>query len=240
MTDFAILLSGGRGTRTSSVLPKQFVRRDGLMMVTHALRPLFDLPRISKICIVAAEDRRDEILEDIKRAGFDASKLCGFAEPGEIRQESVKNALSLIVSGLNGDTSSDGDTVLIHDAARPFLSTELLEKCYAAIEGHDGVMPVLPMKDTVYISRDGKRIASLLERSEIFSGQAPELFKLGKYYRANTELSREKFMKINGSTEPAVLYGMDIAMIPGDVRNIKVTTDEDMDYYLSGSGGKIV
>lgn len=62
---------------------------------------------------------------------------------------------------------------------------------------------------------DGAQISSLLNRSQAFAGQAPELFVLGKYYEAKLALLPEKILQINDSTEPAIMAGMDIAMIPG-------------------------
>ncbi len=84
------------------------------------------------------------------------------------------------------------------------------------------------MKDTVYSSQDGKTISSLLDRSRIFAGQAPELFQLGVYYKANIRLLPDQIKKINGSTEPAILAGCDMAMIPGEEENFKITTGEDL------------
>ncbi len=78
---------------------------------------------------------------------------------------------------------------------------------------------------------DGIRISSLLERSRGFSGQAPELFVLGKYYEANRQLFPDAIFKINGSTEAAVMAGMDIAMIPEDERNFKITTAADLERF---------
>lgn len=87
------------------------------------------------------------------------------------------------------------------------------------------------MKDTVYVSKDGKRVDSLLKREEIFAGQAPEVFVFGKYYRANMSLLPEKIHEINGSTEPAVMAVMDIVMIPGEERNFKITTGADLEQF---------
>ena len=117
----------------------------------------------------------------------------------------------------------------IHDAARPCLSDKQITDCIRALPGHDGVLPVLPMKDTVYQSTDGGRtVTSLLDRSTIFAGQAPEVFNLLKYTEANERLMPDEILKINGSTEPAILAGMDIAMIPGDENNFKITSAADM------------
>ncbi|MBQ8956634.1 MAG: 2-C-methyl-D-erythritol 4-phosphate cytidylyltransferase, partial [Lachnospiraceae bacterium] len=103
--------------------------------------------------------------------------------------------------------------------------------CYKALSGHDGVMPVLPMKDTVYLSDDKKSVSELLDRSRVFAGQAPELFYFKPYYEANMKLMPDKILEINGASEPAVMAGMDIVMIPGDERNFKVTTDADMERF---------
>lgn len=88
-------------------------------------------------------------------------------------------------------------------------------------------MPVLPMKDTVYLG-DGAKITGLLERSHVYAGQAPESFVFEKYCEANKRLFPEQIWKINGSAEPAVMAGMDIALIQGDENNFKITTDEDL------------
>lgn len=97
--------------------------------------------------------------------------------------------------------------ILVHDAARPLFSAQMITDCLEAAYGHDGVVPVLPMKDTIYQSIDGKKICSLVKRSEIYAGQAPEAFRIGAYYEANRRLYPHKILEINGSTEPAVMAG---------------------------------
>ena len=129
--------------------------------------------------------------------------------------------------------ASPEDIVMIHDAARPCLSAEMISQGIAAMKGHDGVLPVLSMKDTVYLSEDGRTVSSLLNRSQVFAGQAPEFFVLGKYYEANQRLLPEKILSINGSTEPAILAGLDIVMIPGDEGNFKITTKADLERFCA-------
>lgn len=70
-----------------------------------------------------------------------------------------------------------------------------------------------------------------MDRKTIYAGQAPEVFLFGKYYDANKRLLPDKILKINGSTEPAVMAGMDIAMIPGDEGNFKITTRADLERF---------
>ena len=229
----AIVLSGGFGTRIKSDIPKQYVRAGGRMIVTSALGSLMRSDCVDAVYIVAELEWRESILSDVREAGLEADKIRGFAEPGRVRQESILNGMQSIVNGLrdSGMEIGDDDTVLIHDAARPMLSTRMIEKCYAALPGHDGVMPVLPMKDTVYMSDDGRSVSGLLDRSRVFAGQAPELFYFKPYFEAVKKLMPDKILKVNGASEPAVMAGMDIAMIPGDEGNFKITTDADMERF---------
>ena len=127
--------------------------------------------------------------------------------------------------------AKESDLVMIHDAARPLLSEGMISECIDTVQGHDGALPVLPMKDTVYLSMDGKKVDNLLDRNRIYAGQAPEIFRIGKYYEANKQLLPTEILKINGSTEPAVMAEMDIVMIPGDERNFKITTKADLERF---------
>ena len=124
------------------------------------------------------------------------------------------------------------DIVIVHDAARPLVSADTIRACIETCSDHDGAMPALPMKDTVYLSDDGRKISSLLDRKKIFAGQAPEAFLLRQYLEANEALLPDRILNINGASEPALLAGMDIAIIPGDENNFKITTDHDLERFI--------
>lgn len=229
----AILLSGGVGSRMQSDVPKQYIRVGGRLLISYALAALAESPFIDRILIVAEEEWREAILSDAAAGGVPAGRVMGFALPGVNRQGSVINGMQEIWNRTEGGGIADGDTVFIHDAARPLLSGKMISACFGALAGHDGVLPVLPMKDTIYLSRDGAAVSELLERRQLYAGQAPELFLFGKYYQANMALTPEALAAVNGSTEPAVMAGMDIVMIPGDENNFKVTTRQDLERFRS-------
>lgn len=244
----ALLLSGGTGTRMGVETPKQYIEVNGKPIIAYCLQTLLFHGGIDAIQIVADETWRKlirECIDDICAAepGKDTasgtasgtggmlsvktgSKFRGFSVPGENRQLSILQGLKDIRK-----YAADDDYVLIHDAARPLLSAALITDCLNAATAHEGALPVLPMKDTVYFSEDGERITSLLERNRIFAGQAPEAFLFGKYVEAVRALLPERIYKINGSTEPAVMAGMDIAMITGDEGNFKITTMADLERF---------
>lgn len=222
----ALVLSGGIGSRVGGDIPKQYLHVHGKMIIQYCLETLLAHEKIDAVHIVAASSWQQDIVNSLERMQWDRSKKIGFSVPGENRQLSIWNGLQDIREYADEET-----TVMIHDAARPLLSEQMITECFAALQNHDGVMPVLPMKDTVYTSMDGTSVSGLLERSTIFAGQAPELFCLNRYYGACKALLPERILKINGSTEPAVLAGLDIVMIPGDEGNYKITTKEDLERF---------
>lgn len=228
----ALILSGGRGLRLGSDIPKQYLEAGGRPVISYCVETLSLHEGIDAIWIVAEPVWQGRILECLEAADRNR-KFKGFSLPGKNRQLSIFHGLEDIRKD-----GADTDYVLVHDAARPLLSAKLITECLLAVKGHDGVLPVLPMKDTVYVSEDGRRVSSLLQRSSVFAGQAPELFQLGKYYEANRRLLPETILKINGSTEPAVMAGMDIVMIPGDEGNFKITTKTDMERFQEIAGSK--
>ncbi len=221
--NIALILAGGSGVRLGADIPKQYIEVKGKTVITYCLEVFGAHPLIDAVQIVAHENWREQISGQMTKPVLD--KFMGFSEPGNNRQYSIFHGLKDIVH-----YAKKTDVVIVHDAARPCVSLPLLTACVDACKEHDGALPVLPMKDTVYMG-DGRQITSLLEREKVYAGQAPEAFVLGKYYEANISLIPDKIEQINGSTEPAIMAGMDIAMIPGDEGNFKITTQADLDRF---------
>ena len=229
--NIALVLSGGTGTRIGGDIPKQYIRVKGRMLIAFCLEMFIKHERLDAVWVVAAPEWQKAVADE-----FDG--ITGFSVPGDTRQLSILNGLRDINQYIRSRESGDHRdvTVIIHDAARPNLTAEYVDKCLDAMEGYDGVMPVLPMKDTVYYSEDGKQVDKLLDRGCIYAGQAPETYRLDKYLAANERLLPDEIYKINGSTEPAVLAGLKVAMIPGDENNYKITTQKDLDRFIQGIG----
>ncbi|MEE3481322.1 MAG: IspD/TarI family cytidylyltransferase [Lachnospiraceae bacterium] len=228
----AIILAGGTGSRIKSAdIPKQYIEVGGKPVISYVLETVYSVKEITNLVVVSEASWRDEIfLLAISAADEVGRETIGlevnFADPGENRQLSILNGLKAL-----SEVAREDDLVAILDAARPNTSPELLSSVLAAAAACDGAIPVLPMKDTVYLSEDGKRISSLLPREQVFAGQAPEAFRYGKYLAANEALLPDRILEIHGSTEPAILAGMDIAVIPGDEGNFKITTDADLQRF---------
>lgn len=218
----AIVLAGGAGTRIGGDIPKQYLIVEGKPIIGFCLETLQENSNIDQILIVCSEEWQDFIQEWIEKLHI--MKFCSFAESGESRQHSIyRGLLEAKTEGL-----LDSDLILIHDAARPMLNHKIINECIEAAKEADGAMPVITVKDTIYCSRDGKNISRVLNRDELFAGQAPECFRFGKYFNINHNLSKEKLNMVRGSSEIAHQNGMHIRLIEGDESNYKITTLDDL------------
>lgn len=218
--NYAIILSGGTGVRLGGTIPKQYIEIDGRPIISDCIDVFESCAAIDKYDIVASNEWEDYISK------YTGNKFIGFANPGKNRQLSIYNGLLTLK-----DYAQEDDLIIVHDAARPFVSEKILSLLVGACDGYDGAMPALPVKDTMYIKKNG-RVEKLIDRDSIIAGQAPEAFAYGKYLRANEELLPDSILNIKGSTEPAFLSGMNIAVIDGDENNFKITTKEDLDRYI--------
>ena len=225
--NFAIILSGGVGSRMGADIPKQYIEVNGKPVISYCLQTFLNIQTIDGIVIGVANEWKSyvkEIVEVLK-----PQKKIFYAEPGETRQYSIFNALK-VVKEIGG---KDNDLVIIHDAARPLVSKDLIQRCLNICKEADGVLPVIPVKDTIYQSTNKTHITNLLNRSELFAGQAPEAFRFGKYLQLHQEMPSEELLKINGSTEIAYKGGLNIKLVPGEEMNFKITTPEDLSNFES-------
>lgn len=223
--NIAIILAGGTGMRLGSEIPKQYIQVMDRPVIAYCLDKFVESGAVDAIQIVADPFWHDFIEQSADSDGF-RCKWKGFSKPGANRQLSILNGLRDVMQYASGDSY-----VMIHDAARPLVKKDTIQFCFDKAQGHDGVMPVLPMKDTVYLSEDGKCVTALLDREKVFAGQAPEVFRLGAYFDANKALSEDRILDMKGSTEPAVLAGLDIVMVNGDEDNFKITTAQDLERF---------
>ncbi len=241
MKRVAIILSGGTGTRLGLDIPKQYVRALGNPIIYYCLKTILSHAMISEVYVVAdcmwhdfITKEQQKIINQLEKEDEEAYRICkdkklSFSMPGKTRQLSIVNALEDMENFMDKD-----DEILIHDAARPLVTNKMISDLFNSMDNSDGAIPVLPMKDTVYLSKDGKSISSLLNRDEVVAGQAPEAFVFGKYLKACRKLLPDKILTVNGSTEVAIMSGMNISAIKGDENNYKITTKADLERFLTG------
>ncbi len=221
--NIAVILSGGTGTRLGGDVPKQYIEVNGRLIIMYCVETIARMAEIDEMVICLAEEWKSLVQEELNRAGV--TKRVIYSQPGEVRQLTIYNALQV----LREQGIEDDAIVIIHDAARPLVSETLLRRCIEGCKEGDGVLPVLPVKDTLYMSKDGNSISALLKRSEIVAGQAPEAFRFGRYLAVHDQMKYEDILKISGSTEIAYKAGLNIKLVPGEELNFKITTTEDLE-----------
>ncbi|MDR1543043.1 MAG: 2-C-methyl-D-erythritol 4-phosphate cytidylyltransferase [Prevotellaceae bacterium] len=226
MKNIAVILSGGVGERMNSSCPKQYMDVGGQPVIAYTLQKFTKRKDISNFVIVADKKWRDFILSTLSK-----DREVVFANPGTTRQHSIYNALKV----LKQQKTNENDIVIIHDAVRPCVSDNIITQCIEGCENFDGVLPVIPIKDTVYQSKDGRTISNLLNRNELFAGQSPESFRFEKYLEIHEKMSDEEISKINGSSEIAFKNGLNILLTEGEECNFKITTIEDFNRFKNNN-----
>ncbi|MBU0475114.1 MAG: 2-C-methyl-D-erythritol 4-phosphate cytidylyltransferase [Bacteroidetes bacterium] len=219
MTTYAIIPSGGIGKRITSSLPKQYVKIKGKELIAYTLEIFQKSDLIDKI-IIAAQPQYFSLLEKIKEK-FNISKLSKIVEGGVERQASVYNALL-------ATNAKDDDIIVVHDAARPLLSQNILNRALIEAKSFDNIIVAIKATDTL-VSGD-TFVQDYLNRNSTYLVQTPQISR----YRILTD-AMESANKMNflGTDESILLYKAShkIKIVEGSSKNFKITTDEDLDLF---------
>jgi 2-C-methyl-D-erythritol 4-phosphate cytidylyltransferase/2-C-methyl-D-erythritol 2,4-cyclodiphosphate synthase len=220
----ALIVAGGSGTRFGGPLPKQYCRLAGRPILWHTIQAFLGCRAVSSVQVVIGAGHAPRYSE--ATAGLSLPPPVG---GGQTRQESVR-------LGLEALSKAAPEFVLIHDAARPLVSSGLIQSVISALaSGADAVLPLLPVADSLRRMDDGGAGAAV-PRDGIFRAQTPQ----GFVYRAIRE-THQRFAGSNTSDDIALAEraGMKIIAVPGEEANIKVTAASDIDLaerLLVGSG----
>jgi len=211
---WAVLAAAGRGERLGSDRPKAFARLGGRPLLAESLERLEESGWIDAIVIAAPPDWEEPsilVAEEIA-----ATKVNSAVTGGESRSESVRLALE--------EVPEEAAVVLVHDAARPVLPEEVIERVLAPLsEGWDGVVPVVPLADTVK-RVEGGRVVETLPRADLVAVQTPQAFLADTLRRAVSG-------DVSSATDCASLVeaqGGRVKVVEGDPRLLKVTNADDL------------
>ena len=137
---------------------------------------------------------------------------------GSERKDSVLNGFFAVVKRKG--------VILVHDAARPFVSRELIKRIIKAAVKYKAAVPVIPVTDTVKHSANGKFVEKTLNRRQLFLAQTPQALSFQVLLKAN-KIARKKKLNITDDAMLAELAGVKVALVSGEERNIKITVKED-------------
>jgi 2-C-methyl-D-erythritol 4-phosphate cytidylyltransferase len=220
---WAVLAAAGRGERFGVDRPKAFAALRGRPMLAESLERLEVSAWIDSIVVVAPPEWEEPVILLAEELG--CGKVVASVAGGPSRADSVRIGVS--------EVTDDAAVILVHDAARPLLPEEVIERVIAPLnEGWDGAVPGLPLVDTVKRVRDGA-VEETLPRAELVAVQTPQAFV--------ATVLREALAGPSDATDCSSLVekrGGRVAVVAGDRRLLKVTTAEDLalvDSWLQAS-----
>ncbi len=217
-----VLVAGGTGTRMNSAIPKQFLEiRPGWMILEETLSRLLSSVRFVSVVVVVPESYIRTSVETVTRIvpeGTDLSVTAG----GHCRQESC-------AIGVFSISGAPRDLVMIHDAARPFVSAQLMDRLLRAGRTVGAAIPVIPSRDSLVTAHDGL-VLEYLDRSCINQVQTPQVFRLESIRFAHQEARNSECTNACDDATLVNRIGYPVATVDGDPGNLKVTTPEDLDH----------
>jgi 2-C-methyl-D-erythritol 4-phosphate cytidylyltransferase len=210
---WAVVAAAGRGERLAGGRPKAFAKLAGRPLLAESLERLERSEWVDAIVVVAPPDWEEPSILLAEELG--AGKVTACVPGGATRADSVRVGVA--------EVPDDAAVVLVHDAARPLLPAQVIDRLLAALgEGWDGAVPAVAVTDTLKRAVDGQ-VVETLDRSDLYAAQTPQAFVAATLRRALDEGAV-------GSDCAALVEstGGRVALVEGDARLLKVTTADDL------------
>lgn len=221
----ALIVAAGRGVRAGGDIPKQYRMVGGETVLSRCLRPFLAHSAVDSVAVVISI--ADRGLYD--RWAPDHTKLSPPVSGGDTRQESVRLGLAAL-------DATGNDLVLIHDAARPFVSEAVISRVIAALDEASAALPAMPVTDTLKRGDAKGRVAETVPRDGLFAAQTPQGFR----YEAIADAHKQAAGSDRTFTDDAAIAewaGFPVTLVAGESGNIKLTTSEDIAMADAGITG---
>lgn len=211
-----ILPAAGQGKRMGAGKNKLLLELDGVPIFINTLKVFASDDRCSRIILAVNEDEKQEFKRLLVQYGI--NKAVKLVPGGSERQFSV-------YAGIEALDDDDG-IVLVHDAARPFIDIEQIQRLVEAAEQYGAAILAVPVKDTIKRA-EGNKVRATVERSNLWSVQTPQAFRIHELRKAHEQALCDQYL----GTDDASLVermGDDVIIVEGNYDNIKLTTPEDL------------
>ncbi len=229
--NIALIIAGGKGSRTGQEIPKQYLTVNDKPIIIYTLENVQKMEEIDSIVVVASQGWEDFVLSYAKQ--FSITKLETIIFGGQTRLQSILNGLKYIF-----EKYSDDDVVAIADAVRPLVPQQVFTDSINTVKEKDCfTIPVDRCPDSMFTSVGGKYIEGMANRDTLFKGQTPECGKV----RALKEIftyAEENGIDNIAPTELSFICGKKIEIVKGSTKSFKITTKEDIEILKAILGAK--
>jgi 2-C-methyl-D-erythritol 4-phosphate cytidylyltransferase len=220
-----ILPAAGLGTRMARSVPekagtsrKQFMLLEGSPILLHTIRKFVSSPAVKEIVVALRAEDMEWVKELLRKENF--GKPVRLVEGGDARQASVENALAALGDGT--------ELVAVHDAVRPFIELSTLEAVFAeAAENGAAIVGIVPVDTVKQVHRN--KIRQTIPRERLVLAQTPQVFRFDLLKQAFAKAREDGFTGTDESSLVERLEQVEVSVVPGSDRNIKITKPSDMD-----------
>jgi D-ribitol-5-phosphate cytidylyltransferase len=221
--NYGIILLGGDSLRTSTSLPKQYIVIGDKEVFLYPFELFLKNPNINKILLVVSREYVDFV--EIKISQYKTDKEISVIEGGTTRQDSSFLALRFIK---NNEQDLNNINIIIHDAARPLLTTKVLNNVINALTNNGAVTTYFPISDSLLSSQDQEYVDDYPSRKTIYAIQTPQAFRFNLIYQAHEEALNKKYENITDDSMLVKKLNKPVKMVLGDSFNFKITTYDDL------------
>lgn len=221
----AVVVAAGSSTRMGT--DKLMLTLGGIPVIVRTLKAVEAAPSVDEIILVTREDMMVPLSQLCQE--FALTKVTKVIRGGKTRTESVR--LGTL------EASGDAQVIAIHDGARPLVTTEVIESAIAQALESGAAAPAVPVKDTIKVARRGI-VESTPDRASLFAVQTPQVFE-ASLIRAALQKALDDGAELTDDCSAVERLGMKVVLTEGNVRNLKLTTPEDIltaEALLEGSG----
>ena len=228
----AIVLSAGQGKRMGTSIQKQYIELCGKPIICYCLEAFEKSEIIDDVIMVAGAGQEDYVTEEIVNK-YHFGKVRAVIPGGKERYDSVYEGLKAL---------SDCDYVLIHDGARPLISSVLINANISCVQEKEACITAVPAKDTIKVVDNKGYVADTLERSKLWQIQTPQTFSYALVSEAYRKRAEAGDTTVTDDAMVVEKYAdHSIYLLKGDYRNIKITTPEDLviaEAFLNGGDNR--
>lgn len=220
----AMIIAGGSGQRMHQDIPKQFLNVNDKPVIIYTLEAFQKHPSIDAILVVCI-DGWETVLQAYANQ-FNIDKLKWIVPGGLNGQRSIYNGIKELERHIKKE-----DTVLIHDAIRPMVSSEIISDCIRVCNMRGSAIAVIPCAEAMLLKESEDAAVSEIERSSLVRTQTPQAFKLQKLLWAHEEAAKRGITNSVASCTLMVELGEKVYFSAGSEKNVKLTTVDDIEIF---------